>query len=384
MGFAALGLFVSLAVLGCNGNTATSEGRGMKMAPYSAKSEERDIIGFESMNADLIVPPASMAEIRPPYRAPLKQVMVTVGKRVDRGDVLMELDLPDAEAYHEQARLAVVQAEQALASAQAANKVSLRDAQRQLEAARATERTLRDQIDPSGDASALVDATNVRQNAEREVQRLTSEYQAAIQPYSLQLEEARAAERAARSGAKQASVRSPIEGTVVELNAQPGQEVGEDRNQKLATIVDLDDLKLRAKVPSGLTDDLKRGEEVTITFVDLPDERFTGYIRGIRTLPKANGAPEVEAEIELRNKQGLVKPGMKPNRVAVQTERVDDVIAVPAQAVDQDETGRPVVKVLVNGEWKAQVVETGVTDGEWTEIKKGVKEGETVQVTPAG
>lgn len=382
MGLAALGALMSLAMIGCDGSAATSESRPIKLAPYSAKSEERDIVGFETLNAVLVVPPSSMAEIHSPYRAPLKQVLVTVGKRVDRGDVLMELDLPDAEAYHEQARVAVMQAEQAHASSQATLKAPLREAQRQLEAARSTERTLRSRVDPTGDASALVEATNIRQAAEGEVSRLEAEYQAAIQPYALQVEEARAAERSARSGAKQASIRAPIDGTVIELNARSGQDVGENRNEKLAMIVDLDDMKLRARVPSNLSDDIEKGEEVTITFADLPDERFTGYVRGIRTLPKPGGKPEVEAEIELRNKQGLVKPGMRPDRVAIQTERADDVIAVPAQAVDQDDTGRPIVRILTNGDWKVTVVEVGVSDGEWTQIKKGITEGQTVQVTP--
>lgn len=379
MGLVAVGAVLTLVLSGCGSDsTATTEGRAQKMSPYSAKAEERDIVGFENLNAELIVPPASMAEIRPPYQAPVKQVMVTVGKRVDRGDVLMELDLPDAEAMHEQARAAVLQAEQAYASAQSSLRGPLRDAQRQLDAARATERALRMQTD----TFSLEDATQNRKAMEAEVLRLQSEYQSAIAPYAQQLEDARAAERSTRSGAKQASVRAPISGTVVALEVRPGDPIGEDRNEKIATIVDLDDLKLRAKVPSNATDDIEKGEEVAIAFSDLPDERFTGYVRGIRTLPKPNGVNEVEAEIELRNRQGLVKPGMNPSRVAIETERANDVVAVPGQAIDRDETGRPIVRVLVNGAWKARIVETGVSDGEWTEIKKGVSKGETVQVTP--
>jgi multidrug efflux pump subunit AcrA (membrane-fusion protein) len=350
------------------------------MEPYSAKAERRDIVGFDSLSAELVTPPSSIAEVHPPYRAPLKRVLVTVGQRVRRGEVLMELDLPDVEAQHEQARLSVQQAEQAYEGAKASLRAPLRDAQRQLEQARATERSLRDRTDPSGDASALVDATNVRRQAEAEVERVNSEYQAALRPYAQQLEEARAAERSARAGAKQASVRAPISGTVVELSVQPGVEVGADRNEVLAKIVDLDDMKLRANVPADTTNEIERGEEIQVSFAEIPDRTFTGYVRGLRTLPE-NGAG-AEADIELRNTQGLVKPDMKPSRVAIETEKAEDVVAVPADAVDRDESGKPIVRVLVNGDWKTRVVETGVSDGKFTEIEKGVSVGETVQVTP--
>ena len=378
----AAGALLAMAVMGCQGGQGATATRPMRIEPYSAKAEVRDIVGFETLDADLVVPPASMADVHPPYRAPLKRVLVTVGKRVSRGEVLMELDLPDVEAGHESARLAVQQAEQAYESARATLRSPLKQAQLNLDQARATERALRQRTDPGGDATALVEATNARQAAEAEVNRIDSEYQAALRPYAVQLEEARAAERSARSGAKQASIRAPISGTVVEINAQAGQEVGTDRNETLVRIVDLDDMKLRADVPSRLTDDIDRGEEIMVKFSEVPDRTFTGYVRGLRTLPQADGAADAEADIELRNTMGLVKPGMKPGRVAVETERADDVVAVPAAAVDRDDTGKPFVRVLENGQWKARVVEVGVSDGEYTQIESGVKAGETVQVTP--
>lgn len=274
MGLAVAGTLMSLTLIGCNGDSAPAAERAQKIDPYSAKAEGRDIVGFETLSAELIVPPASMAEIRPPYQAPLKQVMVTLGKRVDRGDVLMELDFPDAKAMHEQSRTAVMQAEQAHASAQSSLRAPLRDAQRQLEAARATERALRSRTDPSGDSSALVEATNARQAMEAEVLRLQAEYQAAIEPYARQLEEARASERAARSGAKQASVRSPISGTVIALNARVGDSVGQDRNEKLATIVDLDDLRACYALGVHSASASRCHESLTLATPRTPSGRF--------------------------------------------------------------------------------------------------------------
>ncbi len=64
------------------------------------------------------------------------------------------------------------------------------------------------------------------------------------------------------------------------------------------------------------------------------------------------------------------------------TGEVKDVVSVPSDAVDKDESGKPIVNVLKSGEWIPTVVEVGLSGGGYTEIKSGVEEGDTVQVTP--
>jgi len=67
-------------------------------------------------------------------------------------------------------------------------------------------------------------------------------------------------------------------------------------------------------------------------------------------------------------------------RAAIELGEKRTVLAVPADAVQKDTSGRTIVKVLRGGHWEAAVVETGISDGQYTEIKSGLNEGETVQV----
>ena len=45
-----------------------------------------------------------------------------------------------------------------------------------------------------------------------------------------------------------------------------------------------------------------------------------------------------------------------------------------------DKEGRPTVSVLQGEQWMERVVEVGLSDGTYQEIRSGVKEGETVKV----
>jgi len=368
---------------GCATGTRGEEGRAMRLEPTSEKAVKRDIVGYARLGGKLYTPPASQAVVTPPYNAPVEQVFVTVGRRVGRGTVLMDLEFAEAEASYEAAGDATRQADAALNTARQQYLAPVREAQRALEQAQSTERTLRSQTNPNGDASALVQATEARRQAEQAVRQAQAEYKQNLQPFQEQADAARRGFRQSRSSAKQSQIHSPIAGTILELNAKPGQVVGQDKNERLAVIVDLDDLQVHAPVSDESAPYLKERTPVVITFTGLPDQTFEGWVVGVRSLPERDGdGVRREAVIGFRNTQGLVKPGAEINAVSVQTGRADDVLAVPADAIDRDDTGKPYVRVLKGQEWQVRIVEPGLSDGKYTQIKSGVQEGETVQVTP--
>jgi Cu(I)/Ag(I) efflux system membrane fusion protein len=196
-------------------------------------------------------------------------------------------------------------------------------------------------------------------------------------PYSEALTQAQQYLKDAQAGAKIASIRAPISGTVLELNAAVGQEVGKAREERAAFIVDLEALEVHVQVPAG--SDIEEGDEFVLSFNDVPNEEFDGEVSKVVTI--AGGEGERRAVIQFRNRQGMVKPGMEPTASRIIGE-VKDVIAVPTEAVDKDDTGKPIVHVLKNGEWVPTVVDVGLSGGGYTEIKSGIAAGDTVQVTP--
>lgn len=366
---------LALVIAGC-GNAGGSSAR----EPVAAKVARRDITGYVTMDARVYVPPESEAHVRPPYRAPVDRVLTSVGQRVRRGEVLIELQAPGAEQAYADAQAAVKAAETALANAKTTYEAPVREARRRLQEAQGQERQARAlmQQDPSATV-AWQAARDQRQQAEEALRTARAAADAELLPYRQQLTDAQRYFTQARSGVKETGIRAPLSGTVLKLDVQPGSAVGETANESLAYIADLGDIKLKADVRSSATEYVKRGSKVVIRFTDLPDRTFDGTVTALKAIP-GNGATAYEATIDFRNDEGLVKPESTTSLVGVQVGKVSNVLAVPEGAIERDE-GQTIVRVQsADGKWTPTLVETGLSDGEYVEIKSGLKEGDTVQV----
>ena len=64
--------------------------------------------------------------------------------------------------------------------------------------------------------------------------------------------------------------------------------------------------------------------------------------------------------------------------VAIETERADDLVAIPESAI-VEEDGRPTAYVLLDGEsFQKRDLELGIRDSGYVQVKQGLKEGERV------
>src|SRR5579871_5592057 len=79
--------------------------------PRPAIVTRRDIVGQIPLTGQILVPPSARADVPTPFRARVDRVAATVGERVRRGDVLVQLAVPDAQAYRDQTRAALRAAE---------------------------------------------------------------------------------------------------------------------------------------------------------------------------------------------------------------------------------------------------------------------------------
>jgi multidrug efflux pump subunit AcrA (membrane-fusion protein) len=311
--------------------------------------------------------------------------------------VLVELSYPSVQAAYDRAQQELLAAREALQQARQQYSQQLTAARKRLDAARTIEQRARQAMAPAAAAENaegaaaieispettpdLQQATEARIAAEQELLQLQSEMEAAVTPHRQRLEAAQQAFQQAQSGRKVAQVRSPIAGTVLTLNARPGQEVGEKEGTPVAVVVDLSALQVHAPVDPSETA-LRRGVPVKLTFEAIEGREFEGEVDRIVTRPARPLQGEGHlAIISFKNEQGLAKPEMKAHaRVIVSEAR--NVVAVPSDAVDRDEADRPVVQVLRDGAWQSVVVQPGLSDGQYTVIRSGLEEGETIKVTP--
>jgi RND family efflux transporter MFP subunit len=370
----------------------------MRTRPASATVTRRNLVAAVPLKGDVVAPPTERADVYSPFKAPVAKVYTSIGANVNRGDVLAELSVPNAQEAYAQARAQVQAAETAYANAARQYDAPVTAARQQLRAAGEAERAARATpsvavqtqeggttvVTPTTPVTDLQALTDARVQAEQAVASAEAAKTAALASYKVQLDAARAYFEEAKSGRKLGMIRSPISGTVLALNAQAGQMAGEDRKTPVAIVVDLDELEIQGEIPAETASVVKAGMPVSVTVAEVPNVQFEGRVHAITT--KADGGllknkTEYFAVIHLKNPKGQAKPGMKAG-AAIELEELKDVLAVPNDAVRKDSSGRPVVKVMVNGKWDPRVVEIGLSDGQYTEIKTGLNEGDVVQVKP--
>jgi HlyD family secretion protein len=375
----------ALLVLGCG--TGRDDGRAQRMTePYPHQVERMDIVGYTMLpKPELFLPEDAEAVVYARYRAPVERVRVAKGQRVNRGETIIELSFPSAEVASEQAEMQIREAESAMQQARSQHEATISQYEMALEQARQNERRLRETTDPDGDATALVEARRQREEAERSLQMARSQRDAALEPYRSQLEAARQHRESARQGLRQANIGSPIAGVVTEINVRPGQTVGDDTRQVLARIVNLDAQRIRADMSAGEMGIIEQGKEVTVAFRELPNKLFRGRVADVEALPAQDGRDTGNVRrvvLTFSNDQNQVQPGFTIDWAGVKVGEAKNVLAVPAEAVVNDDTGRPTVQVLEGGNWRVRVVELGMSDGRFIEVRSGIQEGETVQVVP--
>lgn len=362
----------------------------------------RDIVASVPIQGDVIAPPDAQASIPAPYRAPVAKVYTSVGQNVRRGDTLVELSLPNVQDLYRQARENVRSAETAYANARKQYQTAVDAARKNLDTARAAERSARQASAPPTAATTAANtpdtpgasvspgntgaadlgaASQSRIQAEAALAQAQAEMTSALQPYQQQLDAARAAFKDAQSGRKQALVRAPIAGTVLALNAQPGSEVGQDQKVPVALIVDLEKLMVQGPLANSQATFVKEGMPAVITVAGVPGERFDGRVHAVTTQVTGGLLKRTQyvALVHVVQKKGQVKPGMKAT-ASINAGEVKNVLAVPADAVRTDSSGRFTVQVNHGGQWQDQIVEVGLSDGKYTEIKSGLQEGENIRV----
>jgi len=187
------------------------------------------------------------------------------------------------------------------------------------------------------------------------------------------LEEAQAALEAA-------TMMAPFDGTVTSVGAEVGDLVSS--NTIVVTLADLSNLRVRAIVDETDISQVEIGQEAEITFDAFPGHRFSGQVLEVPLQGKlTQNILTYEVPVSLEGAEGVsLKPGMTAN-VSIVVGRRENVLLVPAMAVQQGEQGNV---AMVQDSPQGPAVETqvavGLSDGTYVEVKLGLNEGDQVVV----
>lgn len=207
-----------------------------------------------------------------------------------------------------------------------------------------------------------------------------------VENFKLQAKTAEAQHITAKRQLEDATIRTPITGTLTErpvnvgMMVQPGTVVG--------TVVDISTLKLRVAVGESTVLKLRVGAAVRVVADVHEGVTFNGTIRAIAA--KADNAGSYPVEITFPNSTAHpLKAGMTA-RVAFSTVAAaasnlaaSSVLAVPRLAVVKQLVAgneKAIVFVADNNVARARVVELGASVGELVQVRSGLQAGENIIV----
>lgn len=212
----------------------------------------------------------------------------------------------------------------------------------------------------------------VRPNAER-VREVSARYPGIIRSVSKKVGDAvREGETLATVESNESlrtySVTAPMSGVITARNANPGENAGE---ASLFTVADLSTVWVELAMFPRDSAKIRTGHEVAVRSVDGgPTAR--GTIVYVSPLGQA-GSQTLTARVQLQNREGQWAPGLYVIGEVALSE-TDVLVAVESTALQTLE-GRSVVFVQTDDGFKAELVEIGRRDSEFSEVRSGVAAG---------
>lgn len=268
--------------------------------------------------------PLASAQLAPAQAGLVAEVNAVEGQHVEKGAVLFRLDSRAADAAVEKAELAIDFAQKNA------------DRQKKLIAAEGTS------------------------------EKLVLEAQQALAAAKTELAAAKVQQSLLRGEA-------PFSGTVIRLNARPGEPA--DATKPLAEIVDLDRLTAAIRVPRAEAGKLRNGQKAELS-------------AGADASPIVTDVTFVSPEIDTATDTVLVRIAVPKDSglhlgqfvsARVFDEERKDCLAVPAASVVKDPDDGTVIAVVEGDKAARKKVKVGLRDGDLVEIEgDGVSEGQTV------
>ncbi len=191
---------------------------------------------------------------------------------------------------------------------------------------------------------------------------------------------AQAALEDAQAALEAATLVAPFDGTVISVGAEVGDLVSS--NTIVVTLADLSNLRVRAIVDETDISQVEVGQEVEITFDAFPGRHLRGQVLEVPLQGRlVQNILTYEVPVSLEEGEGVsLKPGMTAN-LKIVVGRRENVLLVPAMAVQQGEEGNVVmVQDSPQGPAVATRVEVGLSDGMYVEVVRGLNEGDQVVI----
>jgi HlyD family secretion protein len=197
-----------------------------------------------------------------------------------------------------------------------------------------------------------------------------------------EVERARSQLEATQARLEKTVLRSPISGTVTQIDVEEGEQVS--ATMPVLTVQTTEEaFRIVVDIPEADVAKVELDDPASVTFDAFgEDQRFAGRVVNVDPAEKViEGVVYYEGEVELEEAPPILKPGLSTD-VTVTTQTAKNVVHVPQRAVLETDDGRKYVRIMEGEEMKRVFVETGMrADGGRREITSGLRAGQEVVVS---
>jgi HlyD family secretion protein len=311
--FGAIGLLLLWIIVG------SIMGKREKPIPVTTEKAVRKTI-VQTVSATGKIQPETEVKISPEVAGEIIELPVEDGKDIKKGDLLLKIK-PDS--Y----KALVEQQEAAISAAKATNlqaKATLLKTEQDL---KRSQDLFNKKMIAESDYTAAQAARDVA----------SSNYESTQH----EIERAEAGSSQARDQLSKTTIYSPIDGTVTVLNSKLGERVvatNQFAGTEVMRVADLTDMEAQVDVNENDVVNVKVGDKAVVTIDAYGDRKFHGTVVQIANTGKTTGTgtqeevTNFEVKTHIDDNDVKLRPGMSCT-AEIQTNMVNDVVAVPMQAV---------------------------------------------------
>ncbi|MCX6765246.1 MAG: efflux RND transporter periplasmic adaptor subunit [Candidatus Nealsonbacteria bacterium] len=188
--------------------------------------------------------------------------------------------------------------------------------------------------------------------------------------YEAQVNQAQAKISILNTQVRDAILKSPIDGRVVELDKKAGETVL--ANEAVVSVI--------SNIYEGDIADVRVGNPVSIGLVAFPDQIITGKVVSVDPSEKlVSDVVYYETTISLDSEPEGTKEGMTAD-ITIEVGKKEDSLMVPKKAIEKID-GKRIVKILKSGKIEEIEVKTGLEGNDYTEIISGLNGGEDIVIS---
>lgn len=198
-----------------------------------------------------------------------------------------------------------------------------------------------------------------------------------IDIYQAQVQQAQANVDLYQSQANDGYLRSPIDGTITEINAKRGETVS--AASAIINLLSSEPFQIKANIYEQDIVNVKQSDAVKINLVAFPKQTFEGKVISIYPAEKIiDNVVYYEVTIDFPNQPEGIKSGMTAD-IVIETNKKENVLRVQRSAVESID-GKEMVQVVNKKKIEDRQITTGLEGNDYVEVLSGLSEGNEIVI----